>query len=801
MKFKLLCFLILFTVASISLAQKNDFFNLNEVKKLRFDKLEIFNQKEANQFIKNRENYNFITTLKVSQVEQVADILNALSSFPELTELNLLDYKGEFKPHVFDSCSHLETLHIKLNESNNEALKEVSKIKNLQTLYLYLEGKFEDYEFLNNLPQCKEIHLIGEMLPKDIKHAIGIVNKNINLQVFGISVDRITDIGESIKELRLIHTLVLYDNLSIFTNKGIEDLTFEQLSINYLLYDDLYSAVRVLYYSDGDKLSDFEKMHLGAIYNSKMEEIPYMATEMEDQNDTFIPFVSKFHPAYSDVPEYRYIYQSLKPIPEQFIIQPHTDAHIITTSGMELFIAKNSFIKADNTPVNENIYLKIIQMNKPEELMFSGFNNRFGDQYLNANFTFSIQATTSDNELKLKEGYQMKVLLPVKKDSAIEHYFDYESNTWQNLNLYNQAFSNSFEPIDFYQMEKGSNVSRYYQFDSSNFETRFNQGGHYYLNDEDENNQLLYKANKWYTTLERDWSTEFNKDRKLKGFKLKKGKALVKISKVIPKKRNNSRQYFKLLDKTEEGLFSELKAFKNINFNVMIDAENKKALNDGYIKNKKYQDVRVIYNQGDLECIIKLKSQNGYKILKALITDSDIKKNKVKQVSKFSKAYNKYIKLLNEKGKSFDVENEKRQLDYENYLLNKKSQLMKSNSATELKINQLGSFGFYYYITPQHNTNIIAQYTNDKGIPIDVKDLYLIDTRYNTCFKIQVGNLSLTPSSTKMIVAVDYDGELYYANKSDVLAMNLVDNSLVFIKLRPVKEKLNNIQGFIQLVK
>ena len=157
--------------------------------------------------------------------------------------------------------------------------------------------------------------------------------------------------------------------------------------------------------------------------------------------------------------------------------------------------------------------------------------------------------------------------------------------------------------------------------------------------------------------------------------------------------------------------------------------------------------------------------------------------------------------MLNDKGKSFNEDNEKRRLDYESFLLNKKNLMLKNNSATELKINQLGSFGFYYYIKPQHTTNIIAQYTNDKGIPIDVKDLYLIDTRYNSCFKIQVGNLSLTPNSTKMIVAVDYDGVLYYANKGDIAGMNLMDNSLVFIKLRPVKEKLSNIQGFIQLVK
>lgn len=77
----------------------------------------------------------------------------------------------------------------------------------------------------------------------------------------------------------------------------------------------------------------------------------------------------------------------------------------------------------------------------------------------------------------------------------------------------------------------------------------------------------------------------------------------------------------------------------------------------------------------------------------------------------------------------------------------------------------------------------------------------MIDIRYNTVFKISVGNLSLDPSNTAYIIATDYSGNLYYANKDDILSSSLSNNSLTYIKLKKVPANITTISAFINLIK
>jgi hypothetical protein len=125
-----------------------------------------------------------------------------------------------------------------------------------------------------------------------------------------------------------------------------------------------------------------------------------------------------------------------------------------------------------------------------------------------------------------------------------------------------------------------------------------------------------------------------------------------------------------------------------------------------------------------------------FKELKAFITDADDLKKKKKQLSKFWKSYQKYQNFLQKRSDEFEINNLQRLQDYNTFLKDRMKQLEKTNQFYEMKIHQLGSFGLFYSQTPEFNTNLIAQYTDENGLPIDVKSLYLIDKRYNTVFKI-----------------------------------------------------------------
>lgn len=149
----------------------------------------------------------------------------------------------------------------------------------------------------------------------------------------------------------------------------------------------------------------------------------------------------------------------------------------------------------------------------------------------------------------------------------------------------------------------------------------------------------------------------------------------------------------------------------------------------------------------------------------------------------------------------FNALNKVRFEEYKTFSNDRIKALQKDNKISEIKIHQLGTFGYLVDKSPVFSTNIIAQYTDETGLPIDVKNLFLIDSRYNSVFKMQVGNISFDPNTVSCIVATDYSGNLYYANKSDVSASNLSNNSLIYIKLKKVSPNLSNINLFNLLLK
>ena len=798
---KLSVVLLLICKSILSFAQSNDYFNLKDVKTYRFDHLELSTPKAIDQFIQSPNDYNFIEALKINQTNKLNEIFTQTGVGEIIKELNLIDYHGEFNANTFDSCSGIEILHISINEEKLDALKYISKIKNLETLYIYILGKSENLSALKSLPNLKELHIIGDFLPKDLVQIPGFIQNQTSMQTLGLSIDRITDLPANIIRFKTLSRLNLYDNLSVFTNKGIEDLSEEKLSILFNINSDNINAISISYFSNNGKLIDFEIEYLQNLYKGEIVPQQFGENENDKQETGNIPFAKEFVPDFGSSLEFNKPYPKISPNTEYFTINPSTNSLIYSNSGLKLSVAANSFVNEKGEDITVPIYLKLIQINSPSDILFAGLNFKNGDRQFCNQFLFNIQATCDKSAAKLKEGFQIKANLPVNSDSALTYFFDYESNTWQDLNFYNQVFASNFTPIDFYKIENGNQCNSYYQFDTSSFKQRFFGKHNIFLSDKENNSQLVFKSQTFYTDLDRTWSKDFNSNGNLKGLKIKKGKSYIKIQKVIPKVRNKERQYFKVLDKTEQEIFAELKAFKAINFNTVVNAENKKEFNETYIKNTKYFDVQIHYTKGKEYCEINIKTIDGFKRLQAFITDTDNKKLLKKQISKFAKAYKNYLHIRAKREMEFNALNKVRFSEFKAYSNERIKGLQKDNKISEIKIHQLGTFGYLLDKIPSFSTNIIAQYTDETGLPIDVKNLFLIDSRYNSVFKIQVGNISFDPNNVSCIVATDYSGNLFYANKSDISASNLSNNSLIYIKLKKVSPNLSNINLFNVLLK
>lgn len=793
----LLSALILFTVAY---AQSGDYYNLKDVRQYRFDRLELSTASDQEKYIARADELNFIEALKINGTGPLDALLKNNRNSRYIRELNLRDYSGDLAAGSLDSCTGVEILHLSLAEDKLDRLRCLSSLGSLTTVYLYIQGKPEDLKPLSYLPVLRELHIIGEFLPAQLGEITNHIAEQTFMQVLGLSVDRITDLPQSVCRFKTLSSLILYDNQSVAANKGIEELNEEKLSIMFDLYTDAINAISVSYFSLNNKLADFETDYLQKLY--KGEILPGLfAEEAAETSGGTIPFDAEFVPDFRPGPEFSNPYPLISPASELFTVNPAIANVLYSSSGMKITIAPNSFVNAEGIVISEPVYIRLMQLSSAQDLLFAGLNLKNGDKQFCGKFMFNLQATASKSVAVLREGYQIKLNLPAAKDSAITYFYDYESGTWQDLAFYEQIFASVFVPTDFYKLESKGMHAAAYQFDTSGFNERFAGRHNYLLNDYKNQAQLLFKSGRFYTDLDRTWNREFNKDGRLKGIKIKKGKSYVKIQKVIPKTRNRSLQYFKVLDKTEQKVFAELSALKNINFSLPFNPENKKEFTENYIKDARYCDVRITYKTGKDYCDILFKTADGFKSLKAGICDTDNKEQRKKQIGRFAKAYRNYQKIRDRREAEFNALNQVRFEEFKTYSLDKIKNLQKDNNAFEMKIQQLGTFGLMYETTPIFNSNIIAQYTDEKGLPVDVKDLFLIDSRYNTVFRKEVGNIQFDPLNCFLIVATDYSGNLYYANKTDVAAAGLSDNSLTYIRLKKAGRGISSIPMFNQLIR
>ncbi len=780
-------------------AQLSDYYSLKDVKRYRFDKLNIANEKEATAFLHQSNEFNFVNGLKIESAVDLIAILNKTKNFYDLTELNLKNYVGDFSLHVFDSCQDVEILHLSIDESKLGQLESLKSLKSLKTLYLYIHGKPESVEELKYLNGIRELHLIGDFLPNTLFEIAAQLKYSVVLRTLGLSVDRITDLPKNINNLRFLSDLMVYDNLSVFSNGGIDDLSDEKVTLTFALDFDLMSGIVVHYLSSGSELAAFEtayleKLYKGQVYVEKKE--PDMLEEVEGEEKFFVPFRKEFKPSFASPVEFKYPVAEIRPKEEIFKIDPTKNAIITTKSGLRLIIAQHSFLALNSESVTEPVYIKLCELMTTSDVLFSGVNLKVGQQFYNNKFILNVQATTATSEVSLKPNYQIKAILPVTKDSSLAYFYDYESYSWQDLELYNSIFNSTLEPIDFYKIENQNSAINYVLFDTASFQTRFQMQANYFLNDRLYDQQLLFNDKGMYTNLDRTWTKDYNKSGKLVGIRVKNGKALVKLQKVTPKKRIKERQYFKLIDRTEQQIFTELKCLKNVNFNVKTNIEDKRELTDNFIKNYKYQDVRVDYKMGQNSVTILLKYIDGYKKLTAYISDAQDDKTLKKDIKKFYNVYKKYQHALQQRYESFDQNNKTRYDEYLSFVGEKVKANQRNNMSAEIRMNQLGTFSLFVLKPVDFNTNIIAQYTDETGIPIDIKEIFMFDSRYQTIIPLDLKNLAITPNTCQLIFATDYTGDIYFANKSDIMAANLVNNSLTYIKLNRIKVKLNSIEGF-----
>ncbi|MBC7425983.1 MAG: hypothetical protein H7321_05560 [Bacteroidia bacterium] len=786
-------------------AQTKDYYSLKEVVRNRFVKLEINTQSEALQFAKNAEKLFYISSIRINGDVDVLTVLRAALKIDELTDIQFKRFNNFPSKALLDSLIYIESITIYSNEENTERIADLASLPTLNSLTIYLDEKVENYKFLKPFERkINNLSLIGDLLPRHLEEITNILSSFPFLNTLSLSVDRLTDLPSSLSSLKMLSTLNLYDNLSRAAGNGIEDLGVEYFEIIYDKEYDVSKGIRINYFSDNNSLSEFERDRLIAIWKGELfvtnAKIPETFSLNSDSAGAIISFAQAPSIDFVSSPALSPPYERIKKQGEIFAIDPHKAAILHTLNGINALIPAESFVDDENNSPAETVYVRITHLENQADLLFTGVPMKAiggsDPEYFSSKTMFNIVASTSKNNLKLKEGRQIKVEYFGDNDTLAGNYLlDPESKSWFDLRIYYYSDAGII-PQDFYNLKQSPSSENYYHLDNSDFNSRFFSENNYFLNDAFTTVQNIVIEGKYVVKPQQNWEVQnINKIY----VKVKKGRSLIKIQRLAPKDAVKGFIYFRLTDKLNNLLFPELKPFSKFNFIYISSKEDKKEFTREYVSQMKYNDIRIKYVSGNEFCLITLKTDEGFIQIKALITDEKSVKKKAKEIAFFSKLYKKYSTSLAARENAFNNSILNRATAYKQYFSSRENSMNKTKKLQEIRIRELGVFAAMTEEKTGATSEIIAAYTDNGGLPIDVKQVYVIQKNINSVQVLKPGNIMLDLVNTSLIAVIDYTGNFYYLTAKDLKSLNLTSNSLVYFRMTKLLPATKTIEDVISI--
>jgi hypothetical protein len=298
------------------------------------------------------------------------------------------------------------------------------------------------------------------------------------------------------------------------------------------------------------------------------------------------------------------------------------------------------------------------------------------------------------------------------------------------------------------------------------------------LFDEHSNYEKLFKFQKYFVGKDYEWDPKTAKQ----SFKIKNGKALFRIDKKRPKNSQKGDVFFTLSDKFEGKFFPEMKLLKNKLFKY-AGSENSKEFNARFRRGKYFIDYILETESRDGKWRLIMKTTEGFEEIKV---EPVFYKKTGKPMKKKAnvRLLNKFTNKIAARQETFNQFLDQRLADYAEYYDQRQiSFLKKGNLHTEF-IRQTGLFGMFNIVPLENPVEFFIKLHDDNGLPIDSKDIFVIDKKTGFSKRIAQGNQKLNPELISMIICVDYSGNIYYLSGDDIKKTGFSDGSIYFLKLR-----------------
>ena len=518
------------------------------------------------------------------------------------------------------------------------------------------------------------------------------------------------------------------------------------------------------------------------------------------------------------------------PDKEVFVIENQESNCIETASGSMIDVPPMAFMDAYGRPIGGAVELTYEEINNPFGVFLSGINMK-GDEceansHLETAGMFSINATHRGKSVEIRHDRPLQIeLASSSMDTDFEFLFmNPSSETWNNLgeaainahdaelisiakNL-SPAVTEYLNQADYLSPAMASRTTLEARFENTEYLANRPIASYYrFLRDGDENEQKQF---------EKEWQ-------KAASFK----------AKVLPPNKNNAEGivHFTVQKYSKFGQHPEYLFFNFHTWEYAGDLSRAKV--DELLNDKRFHDIRVRYNPAndsvsielkDLDGIVKLpvkkitienmtaelqkrmlgefapifkewrerKDNHGFENRYAIYADLlEEQENRIRRkADKFDKrskhTYEKELNLAWKQAQKSMVEselmmNEENWVSYCSGISNKLEEYYARQNggnsiSRSIALNRMGIYNCARSIDQSTFQHVKPRFVLSNGKAVKWKTCYVFDENINSVVAYgaaEMAEIGLNPSSIKMMVVTDLDGNIYQLNESEVIAMNL----------------------------
>ncbi len=763
--------------------------------------VELTSQKDLDFIAKHLRNFYGVQKVRVNGPMEIGRVSALLEKFDDLEEVQLLQFGGELADQDLERLSWVDNITLYLMNGREDKILFNEYLGKISALTLIFEVVPGNYEFMENWQKLRSLTLVAPYMQKEAQVAVQACLNLVNLNSFGISLDRVTDLPAAVAGMPELKKLTIIDNLSWLSERFIDNLPV--LHTNLEIAEGENVRYLDLYYKALDaELMPFEKDHLASIFpNSRFA--PLM-NEMGDSSElsAFADFVPLQHTEFENA---SFLSDADKFLSESRWNEFHfegsneEDRVYYLPGDVVLMVPRNAMSGTNDSQWHGKYSLHIKMLKDPAGFFVNPVNLNFdsaGRNYeLSPAFVFDIAADHALEPLQVRDGYFLRLDFLSRTDSALRFYaWENRKKKWENFYDYDYIFDDTkIQPLDFYNFYAGKKTAReIYAADHTSPERRFERMGYFQMLEPGQNKLFLEKY-AGYFVMPVEKKTDDSKT-----YTLRRGRNLVGIKKeYVNKDEEPGVIKFRIFDKSKM-LFPELKAFSNYVFAVEKNLSSREFSNH-FIRGAVYSDVRILQEAG--RYYLELKTQEGY--WKMELRTGDNKKGNRSQKN-FNKKFVKYQKTRNARLAAmvrWMSETELKNIGQERVKVLVNPSQNKGKVAGNIRIRSTGVFSWAMPVDVTDTFGLILKPTDAGGIPLNVKRLVVAHNwpfSYRTFGPADNFNMDVDPGRLQYIAVLDAKNRVYYFNREMFKLKKVQANSLVYL---PMQELSRPIGGAAELEK